>query len=346
VTFGQLRTWLEVARRGSVKAAAEALSVRASSVSSAIAVLERELGVDLIARVGRRIRLTPAGEELARFADHVLGLADKVGQAIQDAAAQTTRVRMVAVEAAAESILPAILKRFRQSEPHAQFSLSVGNLATVFERLLSREADLGIGGRPHPELGIEGELFFDNHLVVVGAPGHRLATLAAIEPGQLTGETWLIREPGSGTRRTTDVFLTENGIQPAAVITLGSNAVVRQAVAAGLGVTLISTHSTGPALAGGSLARLNVAGTPLHRPWYVLYVSGEREGASRALLELLRSLGIRGQVEQRVNGFAPHPRPSPEATARSRSRDLENSIAVLGRRAPGSPPGRMRTWLI
>jgi LysR family transcriptional regulator, low CO2-responsive transcriptional regulator len=262
MTFGQLNTFLALARSGSVRGAAAALVVTEPAVSAAVGALQRELGVELITRQGRGIVLTPAGQTLARYAAELLGLRDQALREIREVRA----LRLAAVTTAAEYVVPPLLKAFRSEHPEVDVSLEVGNRAEVFDWLARRQVDLAIGGRPPAGAGITGVAFLDYRLVVVAAADHPVADPA--------DETWLLRERGSGTRATVEAFLEENGIVPRSTMTLGSNGSVKQAVAVGLGITLLSTHAGGPELASGALVRVPMAGAPLRRSWFVL----QREG--------------------------------------------------------------------
>jgi DNA-binding transcriptional LysR family regulator len=289
MTFGQLRTFLEVARRGSVRAAATALVVTEPSVSAALASLRDELGVDLVERAGRGIRLTPAGSALERYAAGILGLADQAVRDVRETAGEPGNLRLAAVTTAAEFVLPRILKRFRTRYRDVEVSLEVGNRAAVLERLASHEADLGFGGRPPEGAGFSGTAFQPNPLVIVAAGSHKLAARRAVGTELLSGETWLVREPGSGTRRTTEEFLAEHGIEPRGMMTLGSNGAVAQAAALGLGIALVSTDAVATELRSRALARLRVRGTPIRRWWFVLYPEDARlPPAAAALVGQLR----------------------------------------------------------
>lgn len=292
MTFGQLRTFVEVARTGSIGGAAAALMVTEPSVSASVAALRRELGVDLLERHGRGIRITPAGKELANYAAQILGLSDRAVRAAREAAGHPGYLRLVGVTTAGEYILPPLIAEFRDRYPDVDVSLEVGNRFTALTRLRNREADLAVGGRPPSHSEIAGEVFQENPLVVVGRPDHPLSRRRSVEPGLLTGETWLLREPGSGTRETTEEFHLANGIEPASLMTVGSNGAIKQAAAVGLGITLMSRHAVDVELQMGSLSVLRVVGTPLRRSWHVLYVaSGSLPPAADRFLELLRSSG-------------------------------------------------------
>jgi len=292
MTFGQLRTFVEVARAGSIRGAAAALVVTEPSVSSAVSSLARELEVLLIEPAGRGIRLTAAGHELARYAAQILGLSERAVQAAREAAGAPGHLRIAGVTTAGEYVLPLLLAKYRERHPEVQISLEVGNRATAISRLLDREADLAVGGRPPSSSGIAGEAFLDNELSVVAHPVHPLRQRRAIQPVELSEETWLLREPGSGTREATEEFWAASGITPQSVMTVGSNGAIKHAATAGLGITLISLDAVEIELQSGVVVRLRVQGTPLQRPWHVLYVDGSELPRSAMLfLALLRSQG-------------------------------------------------------
>lgn len=291
MTLGRLRTFVAVARAGSIRGAAEALSVSEPSVSAAVATLERELGLELLEPSGRGIRLTAAGEELASRAAEALGLLEQGAEAARQAAnAGAGRLRLAAVTTAGEHVVPTLLRAFRTAHPDIVPALEVGNRAFVIDRIATRAVDLGIGGKPPEGREITGIRFAGNNLVVVARADHPLARRRTIRPRELAGETWLLREPGSGTRAAAEELLASAGVAPQAALTLGSNGAVVQAAAAGLGITLVSTDAVAAEIRAGTLARLAVAGTPLRRGWWALYHErGMLPRAARSFLTFLRS---------------------------------------------------------
>jgi len=274
MTFAQLRAFLAVVRHRSVTGAAAELYVTQPAISASLAALERDVGVRLVVRDRRGVRPTPSGEALAVFAAQCLALAEQgKDSAIAAAHPGRGRLRLAAVTTAGEYVVPPILKAFQERYPEVDPVLEVGNRALVLDRLLAREADLAVGGRPPADGHLEGRGFFSNDLVIVAAPDHPLAGRPGIDPRRLD-DSWLLREPGSGTRRTTEEFLTLHGIEPRRLLNLGSNGAVKQAAAVGLGVTLISAQAVALELAAGTLTRLRVRGTPLRRRWYLQYLEG------------------------------------------------------------------------
>ncbi len=284
MTLGQLETFLAVARSGSVHAAATQRVVSDASVSAAVAALERELGTPLLERRGRGIRLTPAGEELARYASQALGLLEQGRSAVQAAAHPGHgRLRLAAVTTAGEYLIPPILSAFRRRHPGIEVLLEVGNRGAVLARLRSREADLGIGGRPPVGGDPAGEPVLPNDLVLIAAAGHPLTRRRRVDAAALAGEVWLLREEGSGTRATTLELMASLGVEPPQILTLGSNGSVRQGAIVGLGITLLSEQAVARELASGIVARIPAPGLPLRRPWYVLYPGPTVEAGTAAL---------------------------------------------------------------
>src|SRR5258708_25605872 len=98
--------------------------------------------------------------------------------------------------------------------------MAVGNLSAGVDRSWAREADLGFGGRPPEGRGIRGVPFLDNELIVVAPPDHAYGDEDSVDPAVLATETWLGREPGSGTSETPHEFWAPNGVQGSPAMTL------------------------------------------------------------------------------------------------------------------------------
>jgi LysR family transcriptional regulator, low CO2-responsive transcriptional regulator len=259
-TTGRLRAYTAVADTGSVRAAAARLMVTESAVSAALAALTREVGVPLLERHGRGLRLTGPGRIFAGYAREILGLQEEgLAAARGDADPERARVRVAAVTTAGEHILPVVIASLRERHPGVALRLEVGNRERVWGLLAAHETDLVIAGRPPRSLDVAVRAVRRNELVVVGPPG-------VSDPA---GATWLLREAGSGTRAACEALLAELDADPA-TLTLGSNGAVVAGALAGLGVTLVSRDAVAEALAAGRLAELAVPHTPLRRPWHAV----------------------------------------------------------------------------
>ncbi len=315
ITLTQIRSFLAVRRAGSVHAAAGQLLVSQPSVSAAISALGRELGVGLVERHGRGVRLTEAGEAFAPYAAQALGLIEQGRSAAREAAQpEHSRIRVAAVNTAGEYLAPALIRAYRQVRPGTSVLLEVGNRASVFERLESRRADIGIGGRPGGR-SLAGYPFFANELIVVGKE----------VPADLAAIPWLLRGEGSGTRLATERLLADLGLADIArhsggaseagqpeLLTLGSNGAIKEGLAVGLGITLISRLAVARELADGTLREIPVPGTPLRRPWFVLLpASGPRRPAVQAFADFLRSDQAREAMGGAMSGGKPPPAADP-----------------------------------
>lgn len=270
VTVTQLSAFLSVVRHGSVTAAADDLVVTQPSVSAAIAALEREVGVALTERAGRGVRPTPAGEAYARYATDVLALLREGSEVAGEVAEDTgSHLRIAAVTTAGEYLLPSLVSAFREQRPALEVSVHVGNRQEVFRRLEAREADVAISGRPPEDHGFEGVPFLDNEFVVITAPGDPLAKRPWVAVDELAGTPWLMREPGSGTRRLCELYLDSHQLHPP-LLTLGSNGAIKNAARMGLGIALQSRQAVEIELGSGRLATISPRGGLPKRSWHVV----------------------------------------------------------------------------
>jgi DNA-binding transcriptional LysR family regulator len=273
LTLNQLRTFLAVAEHESVHGAAQELVVTQAAVSASLAALQKALGLALVTPDGRGLRLTDAGREYASYVRRIIGLLDEAGLAAAARAdPERGELRIAAVTTAAEQVVPAILGGFRREHPLTGVRLEAGNRDQVRSLLDRHQVDLVVGGRPEPGWEVTVHAVRPHELVVVAAPD--LAARAAQGNGAgllawLARQTWLLREPGSGTRASMAALLAELDISPLALM-VGSNGAIRESARVGLGVTLVSRDAVAAELAAGTLAEIGVPGTPLHRDWYLV----------------------------------------------------------------------------
>jgi DNA-binding transcriptional LysR family regulator len=292
-TLNQLRTFLAVADHGSVRSAADELVVTQAAVSAVLAALQRSLGFPLVRPAGRGIELTSAGQTYARYVRRGVGLLDEAGRAAASAAdPERGELRVAAMTTAAEQIMPALLSSFRLRHPHVGVLLEAGNRDRINALLDRREVDLALGGRPEPKRDVRVQAVRPHQLLVVAAPELAASAPAASIASWLADQTWLLREPGSGTRAATEVLLAELDIAPL-TLTVGSNVAIRESARVGLGITLISGEAVEPELAAGGLAVLPVPGTPLHRDWYLVSLPGTLALPSRWLVDEVLAAGFR-----------------------------------------------------
>lgn len=270
MTFAQLQTFLTVAEAGSVHAAAERLVVTQSAVSTSLATLQRSLGLKLICRAGRGIRLTQAGVVYAEYVRRVFGLLDEARTAAGGGTdASRGELRLASVTTAGEQILPNLLARFRQRYPHVGIHLDVSNQKRVHALLNNHEADLIITGT----VG-DGPLTTTTHAV---RPYELIVVAPSAERTRLTGswdatrnwlgdQTWLLREHGSGIRSISHTLRENLEIDPPKLV-MGSNSALREAVIAGLGVSVLSRETVARELDDGTVVEIPTPMTPVRRLW-------------------------------------------------------------------------------
>jgi DNA-binding transcriptional LysR family regulator len=264
VTPARLQSFLAIVDAGSARAAAAQLHVTESAVSASLAALQQEVGATLFERQGRGLRLTEAGAVFAAYARQILGLLDEsVAAARSGVAPGAGRLRLGAVTTAGEYLVPGLLADFRAAYPQVEITLDVGVRDHILQRLADHQLDVVVAGRPLPGRGMVSRATRDNSLVIVAAPQYDV---------DLAEATWLLREPGSGTRATMVALHASLGIDPP-TLSLGSHGAVIASAVLGLGVTLASADAVAWYLAEGELVQRHAAGTPMSRPWHLITTS-------------------------------------------------------------------------
>jgi DNA-binding transcriptional LysR family regulator len=262
-TNARLRAFVALADTGSVRAAAQQLVVTESSISSSVGALASEIGVALVDRAGRGVRLTPAGERYAEYARRILGLHHEALRAARGQAdPEHGSIRLGAVTTAGECLMPNLLAAFCDEHPGIAIGLEVGPRGVVWPMLRRHDVDLVVAGRPPDGLDVAVRAVSPNTVVVVGPP----AVARDFAPQTAT---WLLRERESGMRATTVALLDALGVAPRQ-LTLGSHGAVVAAAASGLGVTLVSRQAVQQELESERLVELPVPGTPMARPWHAV----------------------------------------------------------------------------
>jgi DNA-binding transcriptional LysR family regulator len=301
VTLSLLRTFVTVVRTGSVTRASEELVVTQSSVSGALAALSKEMGEKLVERDGRGLRPTPAGAAFLPHAERVLATLEDAVAAVREAADPTrSRLRLAATTTAADYLVPALWKAFRQRHPEIELSLEVGNRATVNRLLDHYQADLGIGGRP-ADRRLRGVPFLENDFVLVAAPDDPRARRGPLALDDLVGATWLVREVGSGSRDVCLDLFANTALARPSFSTIGSDGAIKRSVALGLGIALISRRAVEAELADGTLASLSLLGGTPTRTWHVLFaVDAASRSAADAFLAFVRRGDAARAVDERA----------------------------------------------
>lgn len=290
----QLRAFGALARSGSVTGAADLLAVTPPAAAQQLRLLEEALGVPLWEKTANGARPTDAGQE-------VLTALGRIEAALQDCAAAIEALRgveggsvAVGVISTAKYFAPFALAAFQRAYPKVQMRILVGNRRQTMSALENFETDFAITGRPPADFAIEQAVIGDNPHVIIAPPDHRLRDHRRMSLRAVAEETFLLREEGSGTRELMGRAFAEAGLPLPRRIEIGSNETIKQAVMAGMGVALLSSHTIAAEVKDRRLITLDVAGFPIVRQWFVVRRREKRLlPAAMALWDHLVAAGAR-----------------------------------------------------
>lgn len=291
VTLKQLRAFAAVIRAGTVTGAAKQLNVTAPAVTMQVQLLEDQMDLPLLDRAGDRFHPSDAGRE-------VLNAVARIERALADCDAALDAMKglhagrvSVGIVSTAKYFAPAALGAFARSHPGIDVALVVGNREDIVAALRGDAIDVAIMGRPPLDIEVEQTLIGEHPHIMIAPVGHPLIG-RRLAPQELAGNTFLVREQGSGTRTLMERFFQEAEVTPRIGMEIGSNETIKQAVMAGLGLAFISAHTVAAEMADGRLAALDVDGLPVIRQWFVVKRSAKRlTPPATALSEFLSRRG-------------------------------------------------------
>lgn len=288
-TLRQLEVFEAIARLGSFTRAAEELYLTQPTVSMQIKKLTDAVGLPLFEQVGKKVFLTDAGRELHKTCREIFKHFSHFEMAVADLKGLKQGTLRLAVVTTAKYFAPRLLGPFCQQYPGIEVSLKVSNRERILERLADNQDDLYILGQPPEEVDAVAEPFLDNPLVVLAPANHPLVGRKKIPLARLTEEPFLLREPGSGTRKALERLFADHGLSIRVRMELGSNEAIKQAIVGGLGVSVLSRHTLALDAPLGQLAILDVVGFPIERQWYVAYPAGKQLSiVARTFLDYLK----------------------------------------------------------
>ncbi len=255
------RLWifLQVVECGGFSAAAQKLYMSQPSVSNQVRQLERSLHVTLIDRSGARIRPTAEGEVLMEYARRVFELADEAVRAVEKVSGlESGRLVVGGTSAAGTYLLPELLAGFRRAYPGVECDIFVGTADQVLKQLLDGAIGVAVlpGDHATQQQLVTTPVLSDRLLVVV-APDHGLAG-TTVTPSDLAGERFLLREPGSAGRDEAESALQDWGLEPVEWSEMWGTETLKQSVAAGLGIALVSEHAVRHEVRAGRLGVVEV----------------------------------------------------------------------------------------
>ena len=288
-TLSQLRAFEASARLGNITRAAEELHIAQPTASVQIKKLTEIVGLPLFEYVGNRVHLTDAGHRLYAGCHQIFHAFSTLEETLNGLRAIETGHLRLAVSSTGKYFAPRMLGAFMQRYPGVQASLEIQNRQSLLDRLENNEDDLYVFTSPLEREDVVTQMLLPNPLVVFARDDHPLATARQIRFERFAAEPVVMREPGSGTRLLATELFAKHGLAPMIRLELNTDEAVKEAILAGLGVSIMSRFTFGLDAEPTRLRCLDVDGFPLENHWYFAYPVGKQLSATtRAFMDFAR----------------------------------------------------------
>lgn len=290
----QLEIFAKIVELKSFSRAAEAIFLTQPTVSGHIQSLEEELGQRLLDRLGREVVPTKAGKVLYGYARKMVSLRDEAGQALDQLMGRMKGEIVIGGSTIpGEYLLPFIIGRFREKYSEIIVILKIGDTADILNRVLTGECEVGIVGSRVKDNRLEYREYINDELVIIASSSHQLAREKKITALELSSIPFVMRERGSGSRMTIEKRLSDMGVDTSRiniVAEMGSTEAVKQAVKAGIGVSIVSSIAVTEDLRHNSLKVIPFKGKRFLRSFYISTHKGRTMSPiGSALLDFLRN---------------------------------------------------------
>ena len=292
ITFRQLKLFLAVFDNGSVSAAAKLTHVTQPTASMQLKEISHAVGLPLYDVISKKIHFTDAGKELAKTAREMLHTWNTFEQNM-DAAKGLTRGKLkIAVVSTAKYFMPRLIGQFCKKYPDIDVSLEILNRDGVVKRMRENLDDLYIMSQPPSDMDLQDDIFLVNPLVPIAASSHPLTKKNEVLLSALSDQRFILREKGSGTRMAADKYFKSQKFRPDIRMELGSNEAIKEAVAGGLGIGVVSKHALHGHQKEHGVAVINVKGFPITSHWHIVHPAKKKlpPVASGFKLHLLNSV--------------------------------------------------------
>ncbi|MBV9259020.1 MAG: LysR family transcriptional regulator, partial [Ktedonobacteraceae bacterium] len=287
INLHQLATFQVVAKHCSYVRAAEELHFSQPAVSAQIRQLEDAMGVKLFDKIGRKTHLTQAGEELYLYSQKIFSLIDETMESMEALRSpHYGRLSVGADTTVGTYVIPGVLGKFHQMYPEVEITLEVFNRGYLVDALVNNHVDMVVMGKIPTEVPVFAAPFAPNELVLVAPPTHRLAGCTHVPFVELAREHFLLREVGSGTRAALENAFQEAGTPLQISMQVGNNSAIKQGVAAGLGIALISRVALDMELETHRLVILDVEGFPIMKQWRLVHLKDKNLSATARAFKL------------------------------------------------------------
>ncbi len=270
MTLRHFKIFVAVCDTMNMTGAAETLFMSQSAVSQAIAELENHYDVRLFERLSRKLYLTQAGQKLLSYARHMIRMNTEVENDMK-ALHKSGSIRIGASVTVCTHVLPKLVSLYKQISPQTDIEVFEDNTEKIENLLLHDQIDIGLVEGEIISSDILNRAFMEDELVLICGASHRFAGLTAVEPQELEKEGFIVREKGSGTRKTFENMMIANQLTWKVIWTCNNSDTIKMAVAQGLGVSVISRRAVANEAASGSLCQVDVKGIRFNRQFKIIY---------------------------------------------------------------------------
>jgi DNA-binding transcriptional LysR family regulator len=276
ITFRQLKLFLALAETGSVSAAARTMHVTQPTASMQLKEVTQSVGIPLFEVISKKVHLTDMGQELAQTARAIVQTWEAFEQGVDGVKGLARGKLRVAVVSTAKYFIPRLIGSFCKKYPDIDVSLEILNRDGVVQRMRDNLDDLYIMSQPPSDLDLSDEIFMTNPLVVIATARSALVKQASVELKSLGAQRFILREQGSGTRMGVDQYFKKNKFKPDIRMELGSNEAIKEAVAGGLGIGIVSRHSLHGQQKEHGVAVVAVLGFPILSNWHIVHPASKK----------------------------------------------------------------------
>lgn len=271
MTLRQIKLFLALADTGSVSAAAKSMHVTQPTASMQLKDITQAVGLPLYEVVSKKIFLTQTGQELAQTAREMLRSWETFEQSVHASKGMTRGKLKIAVVSTAKYFIPRMVGEFCQKYPFIDVALEILNRDGVVARMRHNLDDLYIMSQPPSDMDLTDKVLMANPVVLIASTKHPLLKKSSLRLTHLSQQRFILRETGSGTRMTADQYFKQHAFHPDVRMELGSNEAIKEAVAGGLGIGVVSQHALHGLKKEHGVVVMDVKGFPLASYWHMVY---------------------------------------------------------------------------
>ncbi|MFC3415686.1 LysR family transcriptional regulator [Algoriphagus hitonicola] len=276
ISFTQLRALQAIHTHESITKAAKMLNMTQPAVSMQLKNLQEQFDVPLTEIIGKKIHITEFGQEMVGMADRIFAEMDQIEQRMLELKGLLAGKIRISAVSTGKYIIPYLVADFLKIHPHVEVSLEVSNRYKVLSHLEENSTDLALVSLSPEDLDLENIILAENHWHLASSPEHASHYQQKIEKGEWHKIPFILREKGSGTRVMMEKFFQDRDIHIQSKMELATNEAVKQAVMAGLGISLLSIYSMSKEVKEGRIKLLPLKGIPLKAEWKLIWLKQKK----------------------------------------------------------------------